>query len=310
LPELAGRRVLTRPDGPLADTVPANRPITVRDLLTFRMGLGFVAGPPGVPYPIQEAMGELALGPRSAPTPDEWMRRLGTLPLVHQPGERWMYNTGADVLGVLIARASGRPFEVFLRERLFEPLGMADTGFSVSAADRGRLATSYWTDRDTGALTVHDDPASSRWGEPPTFPSGGGHPDGGGLVSTVDDYLAFGQMMLNYGRLGGERVLSRPSVEVMTTDQLTAGQKAASGLYPGYFDGRGWGFGLSVVTRRDHPAAPVGMFGWDGGLGTAWRSDPGEDMVTLLLTQGAWTSPRPPRLFHDFWTAAYQSIDE
>src|SRR5437667_9245914 len=150
LPELAERQVLKRLDGPLDDTVPANRPITVRDLLTFRMGLGIVMAPPGT-YPIQKAMSEQLLGqgppsPSTPPAPDEWIRRLGTLPLMHQPGERWMYNTGSDVLGVLIARASGRPFETFLRERLFEPLGMLDTGFSVAAAKLDRLATSYLTD--------------------------------------------------------------------------------------------------------------------------------------------------------------------
>jgi CubicO group peptidase (beta-lactamase class C family) len=124
LPELADRSVLRRLGGPVDDTVPANRAITVRDLLTFRMGFGVVMAPPGT-YPIQEAMDELRLGqgppqPETPPEPEEWMRRLGTLPLIHQPGERWMYNTGSDVLGVLIARASGQPLETFLRERIFE----------------------------------------------------------------------------------------------------------------------------------------------------------------------------------------------
>ena len=145
LPELADRKVLKRLDGPLDDTVPANRPITVRDLLTFRMGFGIIMAPPDT-YPIQRAVSELLLGqgppnPSTPPAPDEWIRRLGTLPLMHQPGEKWMYNTGSDVLGVLIARASGQPLETFLRERIFEPLGMKDTGFSVPAAKIDRLAT-------------------------------------------------------------------------------------------------------------------------------------------------------------------------
>ena len=189
LPELADRRVLRAVDGPLDDTVPANRPITVRDLLTFRMGFGMVMAMPGT-SPIQDAPHEVMLGqgpphPSKTPAPDEWIRRLGTLPLMHQPGERWMYNTGSDVLGVLIARASGQPFETFLRERIFEPLGMKDTGFSVPAAELDRLATSYWTDPETGALELHDEP-DGQWSRPPAFPSGAG-----GLVSTVDDYLAF-----------------------------------------------------------------------------------------------------------------------
>ncbi len=309
LPELADRKVLKRLDGPLDDTVPTNRPITVRDLLTFRMGFGIVMAPPDT-YPIQKAMSEQLLGqgppsPSTPPAPDEWIRRLGTLPLMHQPGEKWMYNTGSDVLGVLIARASGQPLETFFRERIFEPLGMKDTGFSVPATKLDRLATSYWTNPETGALELYDEAEGGQWSRPPAFPSAGG-----GLVSTIDDYLAFGQMMLNKGKYGSERVLSRPSVETMTTDQLTPEQKAVSGLVPGYFDSHGWGFGVSVVTRRDDVAGPVGRFGWDGGLGTSWYSDPREGMVTILMTQRAWTSASPPGVCLDFWTSAYQAIDD
>src|SRR5678815_1210073 len=135
LPELADRRVLRRPDGPLDDTVPAVRPITVDDLFTFRMGIGVAFGP-GASSPLQVALREQGVmtalpNPPSPHAPDEWMRRLGALPLAHQPGERWMYHLGSDVLGVLVARASGRSFEEFLRERIFDPLGMNDTAFHV-----------------------------------------------------------------------------------------------------------------------------------------------------------------------------------
>ncbi|HEV2255931.1 MAG TPA: serine hydrolase domain-containing protein, partial [Streptosporangiaceae bacterium] len=178
LPELADRAVVRSLDGPLDDTEPASRPVTVRDLLTFVWGLGMVIAPPGT-FPIQQAMDELQLGqgppdPASTPPPEEWMRRLGTLPLMHQPGAGWMYNTGADVLGVLIARAAGQPFDEFLRERIFEPLKMADTGFSVPAASLARLATGY---HDNG-VDVYDAVADSKWRQPPAFPSGAG-----GLVS-------------------------------------------------------------------------------------------------------------------------------
>ncbi|WP_051966593.1 serine hydrolase domain-containing protein [Kitasatospora mediocidica] len=309
LPELADRRVLRSLDAPLDDTVPAHRPITLRDLLTFRMGFGIVMARPGT-YPIQRAADELELGqgppqPSVPPEPDEWIRRLGTLPLIHQPGERWMYNTGSDVLGVLIARASGQPFETFLRERVLDPLGMRDTGFSVPADQLHRLATSYAPDPETGSLVVSDEAVGGAWSRPPAFPSGGG-----GLVSTADDFLAFGRMMLGKGRYGAERILSRPSVETMVTDQLTAAQKAGSALFPGSFDSHGWGFGLSVVTRRTDPAEPVGRFGWDGGLGTSWCTDPSEELVTVLLTQRNWTSPNPPDVCRDFWTSAYQAIDD
>ena len=309
LPELAERKVLRRLDGTLDDCEPARRPITLRDLLTFRMGFGIVMAPPGT-YPIQTAAGQLDLGqgptqPQTPPAPDEWIRRFGTLPLLHQPGEKWMYHTGSDVLGVLIARAAGQPFDAFLRERLFEPLGMTDTGFSVPAAELDRLPTSYWSDPQTGATEVYDRPTNGHWSRPPAFPSGGG-----GLVSTVDDYLAFARMLLNQGTHRGNRLLSRAAVETMTVDHLTPAQKAASGLVPGYFDTHGWGFGVSVVTRRDNLAEPVGQYGWDGGLGTSWRSDAAEDLVGILLTQRAWTSPVPPDICRDFWTLAYQAIDD
>ena len=309
LPELAGRKVLKRLDGLLDDTVPAHRPVTVRDLLTFRMGFGQMMAPPDA-YPILKSANDLQIGmgppnPLLMPAPDEWMRRLGTLPLMHQPGEKWMYNTGSDVLGVLIARTLGQPFETFLRERIFDPLGMKDTRFSVPDAKLDRLATSYRGNPETGALELYDKAAGGQWSRSPTFPSGAG-----GLVSTIDDYLAFGQMLLNKGKHGNERILSRPSVEIMTADQLTLAQKAVSGFVPGYFDSRGWGFGVSVVTRRDNIAGSVGTFGWDGGLGTSWYADPREDMVTILMTQRSWDSPSPPRVCLDFWTSAYQAIDD
>jgi CubicO group peptidase (beta-lactamase class C family) len=182
---------------------------------------------------------------------------------------------------------------------------MKDTGFSVPAAKLGRLASCYWTDPATGALGVFDDARDSRWSRPPAFPAGGG-----GLVSTVDDYLAFGQMLLNKGKHGRERLLSRPSVEAMTTDQLTPEQKAQSGFFPGFWDSRGWGFGVLVVARLDDLAAVPGRFGWDGGYGTSWASDPSEDMVAILMTQRLWTSPSPPPVYLDFWTSAYQAIDD
>ena len=208
-----------------------------------------------------------------------------------------------QLLGVVIARASGQALETFLRERLFEPLGMNDTGFSVPATRIDRLATAYWTNAETGALELYDEAKGGQWSRPPAFPSGGG-----GLVSTVDDYLAFGQMMLNKGRHGTARILSRPSVELMTTDHLTPEQRADVGVFLG--DNRGWGFGVSMVTRRDDVAGSVGRFGWDGGLGTSYSSDPRENMVGVLMTQAAWTSPSPPGVYLDFWTSAYQAIDD
>jgi CubicO group peptidase (beta-lactamase class C family) len=148
LPELAGRRVLKGLEGPVDDTVPAKRPISVRDLLTFTFGLGAVMVWPAR-HPIQKAMADagLALGPFQPDfSADDFMKRLGSLPLIYQPGERWLYHTGADVLGVLIARASGQSFGDFLRDHLFEPLGMRDTAFQVPADKLSRLASAYMMD--------------------------------------------------------------------------------------------------------------------------------------------------------------------
>jgi CubicO group peptidase (beta-lactamase class C family) len=309
IPELANRRVLKRIDGPLDDTVAANRPITVRDLFTFRMGLGTIWGLPDT-YPIQKAINEsqiVGFGPPNQSTPidsDEWLRRLGTLPLMHQPGERWMYNTGSCVLGILIARVSGQPLEEFFRGRIFDPLGMKDTAFSVPVSKLDRLATAYWVNPQSGALDFHDGVRDSAWRQPPAFQDASA-----GLVSTVDDYFSFGEMLLNRGQRGNVRILARPSVELMTTDHLTSAQKAIAGFQPGQWDNLGWGFGMSVVTGRDSVSAVPGRFGWDGGYGTSWSSDPKEQMVAILMTQAA-IFPLFSPVYLDFWTAVYQAIDD
>lgn len=307
LPELSNRRVLRRIDSPLDDTVPARRPISVRDLLTFRMGFGQLLARPDA-YPILRAANERQIGmgppqPAGLPAPDEWMRRLGELPLMAQPGERWLYNTGSDVLGVLVARCSGQPLPEFLRQRLFEPLGMKDTAFSVAEDSIGRFTTSYFNDFETGELSVFD-PMAGQWSHPPAFPSGAG-----GLVSTIGDYHAFAHMLLDHGRHGGERILSRAAVELMTGDQLEPEQKALGGLLTDDFAHRGWGFGVSVVTHRRHLAEPIGTYGWDGGLGSTWSSDPSEGVIALLLTNRMWTSPRRPNVALDFATAVYGALE-
>ena len=301
LPELADRRVLARPDGPIDDTVPANRPITLRDLLTMRPGIGVVMAPPGT-YPIQTAMARLGLAPGATPpalSPDEIASRYGSLPLIHQPGERWMYHCGFDLLGVLIARAADMPLDDFLEQRIFAPLGMKDTAFNPPEAARHRLATCYRICAGTGGL-VPVEPEGA-----PIFPSAGT-----GLASTAEDFLEFGRMMLRHGRHGSERILARPTVELMTTDHITSEQKAASPFFPGFWDSRGWGFGLAVTTRRDGIASVPGRFGWDGGLGTTWRSDPREDLVAILLIQRQMTAPDSTDINEDFLTLAYQAIDD
>ncbi|NEA33597.1 serine hydrolase domain-containing protein [Streptomyces sp. SID13031] len=299
LPELADMTVLTDPSGPLDDTAPAKRPITLRDLLTYTLGTGMVPAEPGT-VPIADALD--AVG---EPPPDEWLRRLGALPLVYQPGERWLYNTAGDVTGILIARATGISFGDALRERICDPLGMKDTAFSVDGDSLGRFATAYdRADADTGERVVKDGP-DGRWSRPPTFEEGSG-----GLVSTADDYLAFASAMLGGGSHQGVRVLSQPSVALMTSDQLTPEQRAVSGFFPGYFDAMGWGFGMSVRTRRTDHGLSAGSYGWTGLYGTAWYNDPAENLTTIFLMQRSHAGNPALPMWSDLWPAVYQTIDE
>ncbi len=304
LPELANRKVLKSIESPLDETVPARRPLTLRDLLTFTMGLGAFMAPPGT-YPIQKAMNELDVEPGpefSRHKPDEFMKRLGSLPLAYQPGETWLYHTGFDVLGVMIARVTGKSLGAFLKEALFDPLGMKDTAFHVPKSKIARLVTAYSADPKTGKVAVFDEAKGGRFSSAPEFEAGGA-----GLVSTVDDYAAFLRMMLNKGKAGRTRILSRPSIELMTSDQLTSEQKAGADMF---FHGvASWGFGMSVVTRRNNLFAP-GRFGWDGGYGTTGHADPAEGLIGVLLTQRMMDSLMPPLHFTDFWTSAYQAIDD
>jgi CubicO group peptidase (beta-lactamase class C family) len=308
LPELTNRKVLRSIDSELDDTVPARRPITVRDLLTFRSGYGEVAFLSPT-CPLQRALmgARLPLSAWTFPgTPDDFMQCLGRLPLAHQPGERWLYHMSAEILGVLIARASGMPLSAFMRERIFEPLGMKDTGFTVPAGQLDRVATCYQTDVSSGEITVLEEARTELLARPCAFESGAGDQ----FVSTADDLLAFGRMMLNRGAYGNARILSRPSVELMTTDQLTPEQKAASPFFAHFWDSRGWGLGLSIVTRRDDVAAVPGRFGWDGAFSTSWYADPHEDLVGVLMAQCRPGALRLPPVVLDFWTSAYQAIDD
>ncbi|MEU7875825.1 serine hydrolase domain-containing protein [Dactylosporangium sp. NPDC049140] len=316
LPELADRQVLKAPDGPLDETVPAFRPINVRDVLTSTLGLGLDmtarTAPMMAAFFERGVYGQADGWLLPEPDPDEWLRRLATLPLMYQPGERWLYNLGDDLLGILVARVTGRPFEDFLRERVLEPLGMHDTGFHVPGDKIHRLPPLYAPHPETGEFLVEDPAEGGHHSKPPAFASGGG-----GLDSTVDDYHAYFRMLLDGGKHGGERILSKPAVELMTTNRLTPGQQAARDAWANsiahlsYGTGQhgGWGFGMSVrVHRTDY--APLGQFGWDGGAGTTAYADPANDLVGILCTQVGMSTPDSARVMHDFWTTLYQAIDD
>lgn len=307
LPELANRRVLKSFSSDLDDTVPANRAITLRDLLTYRMGFGSVMAMPDT-YTIQKLIRDYRIGgdgpmlPTQAPGMDEWLQKLGSLPWLAQPGERWMYQVSGDVLGALIARVSGQSLGTFMRERIFDPLGMKDTAFYVPPEKMDRLPTFYFLNRQTNTLDVFDDVAKSAWRSEPPFESGGG-----GLVSTVDDYFAFSRMMLNKGRYGREHILSRATVELMTSDHLTPEQRVGSDIFFGTHSS--WGLGMAVDIRHNEIFHTPGRFGWTGGFGTTAYIDPAEEVIGILFTQRMMDSPEPPRVFTDFWTLAYGAME-
>lgn len=291
LPELADMRVLADPAGPLDDTVPAHRPITLRDLLANTAGTGMV---------IEDVPIAGALNALRAPSPDAWLRALGELPLVRQPGDRWLYDTASNVAGVLIARATGGTFGDAVRTRICEPLGMPDTDFTVPADRTDRFATAYEQhNAPTGEAVVEDRP-DGRWSSRPALESGGG-----GLVSTADDYLAFASALL----AGGGPVLSPTSVALMTSDQLTAEQRAVSGFRPGYFATTGWGFGMSVRTERVDPGPSVGTYGWPGFYGTAWYTDPADDLITIVMLQRAHAGDQTLPMWTGLWGAVHRPLD-
>jgi CubicO group peptidase (beta-lactamase class C family) len=303
LPELADRRVMVDPGGSVDDTVEAIRQPTVHDALTFRLGwgmdfanwdgqtltgamaaeLGFEVGPPN---------------PSATPPLDEYVAGLGKFPLEHQPGEKWLYNMGSDVLGMVVERAAGKRFGEVLAERIFRPLGMTDTAFHVPSGSMDRFGACYlapaWSPEPGAVL----DPADGGWSAPPAFESGGG-----GLVSTLDDFHAFAQALLD----GGGPILSRASVAAMTSDQLYAVDGSLQGG-PDPTGALGWGFGVGVVRRKTHIAESAGTYSWTGGLGTSWANDPSEDVIAILLTNQCFAGPVLPAIHQDFWTSTYTAL--
>ncbi|CAN5830696.1 serine hydrolase domain-containing protein [soil metagenome] len=275
LPEFSAMRVLAEPRGPLDRTVPAVRPITVDDLMTHRSGLAY---PFSVLGPLAKAYSKLP----HRQAQDQWLAELVALPLVHQPGERLTYSVATDVLGILVSRVEGAPLHQVLQDRVLGPLGMADTGFFLSSAGRRRAATMYKLD-EKNQLThdVMGPPPIA----PPPFCQGGA-----GLWSTADDYLRFIEMLLGDGEVDGVRVISERSARLMRTDRLTEEQKTQPFLGMPFWQGRGFGLNLSVVTD---PAKSTPLFGpggrgtfsWPGAYGTWWQADPEADLVLMYLIQ-------------------------
>ncbi|MCW2593435.1 MAG: estB 3 [Mycobacterium sp.] len=275
LPELADVAVMADPSGPLEKTVPLRRPITFDDLMTHRSGLAyaFSVGPP-----LGRAYGRLM----HRQDEDRWLAELAELPLAHQPGDRLTYSHATDVLGIALSRIEGKPLAEVLAHRIFEPLGMVDTGFAVTPAGRRRAATMYKLDANN---QLSDDAMGPAPVTLPTFCAGGS-----GLWSTVDDYLAFARMLLGFGTVDGVRVLSEESVRSMRTNRLTEDQKRHPFLGMPYWHGRGFGLNLSVVTdpaqsRQLYGPGGLGAFNWPGAYGTWWLADPSADAILFYLIQ-------------------------
>jgi CubicO group peptidase (beta-lactamase class C family) len=289
LPELARPMVLRRLDGPVDDVVPAARPVTVRDLLTFQGGHGL---PERFDVPIAsvlfESLGEGPPRPQQHPEPEEWMRRLSELPMLHQPGEGWTYNTGYDILSVLLTRLTGAPLHQVLTDTVLQPLGMTDTGFWTGQTDR---LVSYYRRAEAGLELV--DPPDGQWARPPQFPSGAG-----GLLSTVDDWWAFGQMLLAGGEHRGRRVLTPESIRLMTTVHVDGGPRHL------FLGGQGWGMGGSVDLRPTRPWNVPGRYGWVGGTGTAGYVIPSTGTVVVWLSQVELGGPDDAATMADVLTNA------
>ena len=294
LPELANRRVLRTLESPVDDTVPASRPITVEDVLTFRLGLGVLFDPN---LPIQNLVAGLpGFGmpdPTCALTPDGYMRRLHDVPLMSQPGERWLYTVGSNVLGVLVARAAGKPLDVIFQEWILGPLGMSDTGFWIPPEKIARTVTGYMS--QSGELAPFDAP-DGRYAGPPAFPAGDS-----GLVSTADDFSRFARFLFTGQTSDGRQLISQALLRAMQTNYLTAAQMADGEMILG--PGWGWGYGVGVVVGANPYGISRGAYGWNGGFGTSWFNDPAQALTAVLLTQRVFDSPDPPQVHKDFWQA-------
>ena len=278
IPELAGLRVLRDPAGPLDDSVPAAREITVDDLLTHRAGVAYAPFSEG---PLKRAYEQVLDDPgMNRLSVDEWLGGLGTLPLAYQPGERFHYGHSSDVLGFLIGRVEGRPFREVLKDRVFGPLGMTDTDFWMPEAKRDRLASLYRYDDTADRLAKVE---LELYEAPPEYT-----PGGGGLISSAPDYHRFLRMLLGEGELDGVRLLRPETVRLMQTNRLTPAQREFPFVGMPLWRKAGFGLGVAIAEDlEDNPYAfgATGSITWPGVFGTWWQADPANDLIMIYMIQ-------------------------
>ncbi len=288
IPQWADRRVLAERHGELHDTVPASRPTTLRDLLTMSFGLGWdLSAPDDDPLTLATVAAELtSTWVMPSIGPSAWAHQAAALPMAHQPGEGFVYQLSFDALTVIVEVATKQPFDAVIRERILAPLGMHDTGYTVTDEQLPRVLANYFPDAD-GFTQVTPD-ADPTLLERPVFCSAST-----GLVSTASDLIRFGQMLLDRGIGPDGRVISQEAVRLMSTDVLSAPARA---MAEGFLDpGVGWGLGAGV----DHD----GRFGWDGGTGTSLWIDPSADVAAVILTRQGMGSPEAAECITRFWQA-------
>jgi CubicO group peptidase (beta-lactamase class C family) len=281
MPEFSGMQVLRSATGPVDDTVPAPRDITVEDLLTHRSGLAYAFAATGpIAYAHEQRLGSPLA---SHHAPDEWLMRLGSLPLSYPPGERFHYSHATDVLGFLVARIDGKSLGQALHDRIFAPLGMTDTDFWAPPEKRDRMAKLYKGDPDGPGLLDDSIPLGDY---PGPFEAGGG-----GLISTADDYLTFARMLLGGGEVDGVRLVKPETIALMARNRLTDAQRQIPFMGFPFWVGQGFGLGVSVILDPLKQAmttgaqGAAGSFGWPGAFGTWWQADPANDMILIYLVQ-------------------------
>ncbi|MGZ5200677.1 MAG: serine hydrolase domain-containing protein [Telluria sp.] len=298
LPELADQRLFVGGSADAPQTRPVSTPITIRHLLTHTPGYA-VYGKATDPVNVIFNRADLA----ASPDLKEYVRRLGRLPLAHEPGREFHYDgVPIQALGRLVEVLSGMPLDRYLQERIFAPLGMSDTGFEVPAAKRGRIAEMTTTDADGKLAPAREVPPPGARMNP--FLSAAG-----GLYSTAADYARFAQMLLDGGELDGVRILGRKSAELMRQNHLSQLSQPIAGLSPGETFGLGGSVVLDVARRGRFGS--VGQYGWSGAGGTYYTIDPQEKLVAILMTQHLpqGLPHDPPRLSGTFYNLVYQSLE-